>query len=144
MFPKAKYIEDISFPQDSYTMLEIYPENSLPEVTRINQDGQEVIIFTSDVYNLFNQERFAGVAQNIVDSIRSNIIASGSQYQSILDHLSDEELMSAVKPRSLQSPSELMAYSKQVMAYLDSRFASVSESKDLTSTEPSTSEPPAS
>lgn len=130
MFPKAKYIEDVSFPQDSYTMLEIYPENSLPEVTRINQDGQEVIIFTSDVYNLFNQERFAGVAQNIVDSIRSNIIASGSQYQSILDGLSDEELISAVKPRSLQSPSELMEYSKKVMTYLDSRILSMSETSE--------------
>lgn len=127
MFPKAKNIEDLSFPQDSYTMLEIYPENSLPEVTRINADGKEVIIYTSDVYNLFNQERFAGVAQNIVDSIRSNILASGSQYQSILDGLSDEELMSAIKPRSLQSPSELMDYSKKVMAYLDSRIASMSE-----------------
>lgn len=123
MFPKAEYIEDFSFPQDSYSMLEIYPENSLPEVTRINSDGKEVIIFTSDVYNLFNQERFAGVAQNIVDSIRSNIIASGSQYQSILDGLSDEELMTAVKPRSLQSPSELMEYSKKVMSYLDSRIS---------------------
>lgn len=128
MFPKAKFIEDVSFPQDSYTMLEIYPENSLPEVTRINQDGQEVLIHTSDVYNLFNQERFAGVAQNIVDSIRSNIIASGSHYQSILDGLSDEELMSAVKPRSLQSPSELMEYSKKVMAYLDTRLSPSPES----------------
>lgn len=140
MFPKAKYIEDVSFPQDSYTMLEIYPENSLPEVTRINEDGQEVIIHTSDVYNLSNQERFAGVAQNIVDSIRSNIIASGSQYQSILDGLSDEELMSAVKPRSLQSPSELMEYSKRVMNYLDSRLASQPESTEPPSTESSTSE----
>ena len=85
-----------------------------------------MIIYTSDVYNLFNQERFAGVAQNIVDSIRSNILASGSQYQTILDGLSDEELMSAVKPRSLQSPSELMEYSKKVMSYLDSRITSMS------------------
>ncbi len=137
MFPKAENIKDLSFPQDSYSMLEIYPENSLPEVTRINSDGQEVFVFTSDVYNLFNQERFAGVAQNIVDSIRSNIIASGSQYQSILDGLSDEELMSAVKPRSLQSPSELMEYSKRVMNYLDTRLASSSEPTEPSPTEPS-------
>ncbi len=141
MFPKAENIKDLSFPQDSYSMLEIYPENSLPEVTRINSDGQEVIILTSDVYNLFNQERFAGVAQNIVDSIRSNIIASGSQYQSVLDGLSDEELMSAVKPRSLQSPSELMEYSKRVMNYLDSRLASQSEPTEPSKPEPSPSEP---
>ena len=128
MFPKAVSIKDLSFPQDSYSMLEIYPENSLPEVTRINEDGKEVIIYTSDVYNLFNQERFAGVAQNIVDSIRSNILAGGSQYQSILDGLSDQELMSAIKPRSLQSPSELMEYSKRVMNYLDLRLKQTQES----------------
>lgn len=121
-------------------MLKIYPENSLPEVTRINSDGKEVIIYTSDVYNLFNQERFAGVAQNIVDSIRSNILARGSKYQSILDGLSDEELMSAIKPRSLQSPSELMEYSKKVMAYLDSRLDSMSESHETTEQESSISD----
>lgn len=141
MFPKAVNVKDLSFPQDSYSMLEIYPENSLPEVTRINSDGKEVIIFTSDVYNLFNQERFAGVAQNIVDSIRSNILASGSQYQQILDGLSDDELMSAIKPRSLQSPSELMEYSKKVMSYLDSRMASLSEPSEPSDQEPSSTDP---
>lgn len=122
MFPQYKYIEFTLEPAYCESPVEHYPEYSLPDVTRIDKDGNEIVIFTSDVYNLFNQERFAGVAQNIVDSIRSNILASGSQYQSILDGLSDEELMAAIKPRSLQSPSELMEYSKRVMSYLDSRL----------------------
>lgn len=121
MFPQYKNIEFTLEPAYCESPVVHYPEYSLPDVTRIDKDGNEIVIFTSDVYNLFNQERFAGVAQNIVDSIRSNILASGSQYQSILDGLSDEELMAAIKPRSLQSPSELMEYSKRVMAYLDSR-----------------------
>ena len=120
MFPQYKKIEFTLEPAYCESPVEHYPEYSLPEVTRIDKDGNEIVIFTSDVYNLFNQERFAGVAQNIVDSIRSNILASGSQYQSILDGLSDDELMAAIKPRSLQSPSELMEYSKRVMTYLDS------------------------
>lgn len=123
MFPSFKEVDHVAMPIAGYSQLESYPEYSLPPVTRINRDGKEEIIYTSDVYNLFNQERFAGVAQNIVDSIRSNILAAGSQYQSILDNLSDEELFAAVKPRSIQSPAELMAYSKSVMAYLDSRLS---------------------
>lgn len=122
MFPKYSKIEYTLEPAYCESPVEQYPEYSLPAVTRIDKEGREVTIFTSEVYDLFNQQRFAGVAQNIVDSIRSNILASGSQYQSILDGLSDEELMAAIKPRSLQSPSELMEYSKRVMAYLDSRF----------------------
>lgn len=123
MFPKFDKIEYTLEPAFCESPVVIYPEYSLPEVTRIDKDGNEIVIFTGEVYNLFNQERFAGVAQNIVDSIRSNILASGSQYQSILDGLSDDELMAAIKPRSLQSPSELMEYSKRVMAYLDSRLS---------------------
>lgn len=139
MFKVPNPIESVAFMVAGISRLEQYPEYNLPNVTRINQDGKEEIIFTSDVYNLFNQERFAGIAQNIVDSIRSNILASGSQYQSVLDGLSDEELMSAIKPRSLQSPSELMDYSKRVMAYLDSRMNENSEPP--TENEPSITEP---
>lgn len=140
MFPIPKPIESAAFMVAGISCLEQYPEYNLPNVTRINQDGQEEIIFTSDVYNLFNQDRFAGIAQNIVDSIRSNILASGSQYQSVLDGLSDEELMSAIKPRSLQTPSELMDYSKRVMSYLDSRMNENPEPQ--TENEPSIVEPP--
>lgn len=139
MFNVPKPIESAAFMVAGISRLEQYPEYNLPNVTRINQDGKEEIIFTSDVYNLFNQERFAGVAQNIVDSIRSNILASGSQYQSILDGLSDEELMSAIKPRSLQSPSELMEYSKRVMSYIDS-LQTVNKEAQIEN-EPSTNEP---
>ena len=127
MFTCRYKIENQVLPNPQYSVLDSYPEYSLPPVTYIASDGKEYEIVTGDVYNLFNQKRFEGVAQNIIDSIRSNIIAGGSQYQSVLDGLSDDELIRAIKPRSLQSPSELMEYSKRVMDYLDSRLSSQTE-----------------
>lgn len=134
MFPRYKKLDMEVVPSYTDSPLEMYPEYTLPNVTRIDSKGNEITVYTGDIYNLFNQKRFAGVAQNIIDSIRSNILATGSQYQSVLDGLSDDELFAAVKPRSIQSPSELMDYSKRVMSYLDARLSQITLKEDETST----------
>lgn len=100
-----------------------YPEYNLPALEVPNLDNPETtsIVSVNEIYDLFNAQRLGGFDADIVESIRSNILAS-SPYADAISQLSDDEIMESIKPRNLQSPSQLMAWSKYIQAVIEERI----------------------
>lgn len=105
-----------------------YPEYNLPplEVPNISDPTTTSVVFVNEIFDLFNAQRLSGFDNDIVESIRSNIMAS-SPYADVVSNLSDEEIMESIKPRNLQSPSQLMAWSKYIQGLIEERLAIKSE-----------------
>ena len=85
-----------------------YPEYNLPnlEVPNLNDPTTTSVVAVNDIYDLFNSQRLSGFDNDIVESIRSNILAS-SPFSDAISKLSDSEILESIKPRNLQSPSQL-------------------------------------
>lgn len=123
-----------------------YPEYNLPslEVPNLNDPTTTSVVCVNEIYDLFNAQRLSGFDNDIVDSIRSNILAS-SPFSDAISKLSDTEILESIKPRNLQSPSQLVAWSKYIQTVIEDRLNDVSlatskvdEDSDA-STEPSSS-----
>ncbi len=104
-----------------------YPEYNLPplEVPNVDDVSSTTIVYVNDIYDLFNSQRLSGFDNDIVESIRSNILSS-SQFSDAISKLSDDEIMESIKPRNLQSPSQLVAWSKYIQAVIEDRLSDVS------------------
>lgn len=109
--------------------IEQYPEYQVPplQIPCINDEKELVTIRTSEIYDLFNIERLGGMSADIVASIRSNIL-QGSQFANAISKCSDEEIMETIKPRNLQSPSQLVLWSKHLQYLLEERLKQNNES----------------
>lgn len=100
-----------------------YPEYNLPPLEVPNLDNPETtsIVSVNDIYDLFNAQRLGGFDNDIIQSIRSNILSS-SPFADAISQLSDDEIMESIKPRNLQSPSQLMAWSKYIQTIIEERI----------------------
>lgn len=116
-----------------------YPEYNLPplEVVNIDDNTKTSKVIVNEIYDLFNAQRLSGFDNDIVDSIRSNILQS-SQFSEAISKLSDDEIIESIKPRNIQSPSQLVAWSKYIQGIIEDRLQSVvnSSSDPQVSTEP--------
>ena len=56
---------------------------------------------------------------------------SASQIQQIMDRMSDDDLLSTVRSRYVQSPSEIIAWSKELSAYADNLESQAQELIDV-------------
>lgn len=82
----------------------------------VSGDNGVITRFTSDIYLLFNQERLSHLGKDTVDSWLESIrLNSNSAYNQIKQNISDDDLISLVKSKYIQSPSELMAWSNYLM-----------------------------
>ena len=52
---------------------------------------------------------------------------ASSPYADAVSKLSDEEIMESIKPRNLQSPSQLMAWSKYIQSIIEDRISNETE-----------------
>lgn len=116
-----------------------YPEYNLPplEVVNIDDNTKTSKVIVNEIYDLFNAQRLSGFDNDIVDSVRSNILQS-SQFSEAISKLSDDEIIESIKPRNIQSPSQLVAWSKYIQSIIEDRLQSVvnSSSEPQVSTEP--------
>lgn len=103
--------------------IETYPEYNVPPLLLPCIDDPKVLvtIHTSELYDLFNVERLGGMSPDVIASIRSNIL-QGSQFASAISKCSDEEIMETIKPRNIQSPSQLVLWSKHLQYLLEERL----------------------
>lgn len=86
-----------------------------------NGDGSISHRLTSDIYMLFNQQRLDRMSrENLLNHFQSMAEMEPS-FKSLKSRLSDDDLISIVKSRYIQSPSELLSYSR----YLNSCAADV-------------------
>lgn len=119
---------ELEFHVSNSVPLSEYPEYNLPplEVPNVSDPSTTSEVYVNEIFDLFNAQRLSGFDQDIVDSIRSNIIAS-SPFADAVSKLSDDEIMESIKPRNLQSPSQLMAWSKYIQSIIEERLTSQTE-----------------
>ncbi len=91
----------------------------------IEVDGKSSIRLTSDIYMLFNQQRLDRMSRESLLSYFDSIQVREPRFTEIRSKLGDEQLMSFVKSRFIQSPSELMAWSQYLMSSSDDAVAAL-------------------
>lgn len=111
----------------------------LPPLEIASCDGGIIHVPMDDIYTLFNQQRLSNLSPQLLDLFNSELSNSGpSSLNTMRSRMSDDQLLTMIKPRNIQSMSELMAWSDHLMRtdddykeYLKSRSKkSESDSKD--------------
>lgn len=92
-------------------------------VEKLEVNGVETIILTSDIYMLFNQQRLDRMSKDRLLSYFENLSVKEPKMCELRSKLSDEQLCSFVKSRFIQSPSELMSWSQYLMSSQDEMIA---------------------
>lgn len=87
--------------------------------------GKPSVRLTSDIYMLFNQQRLDKMSCESLLSYFDSIQVREPRFTEIRSKLGDEQLMSFVKSRFIQSPSELMAWSQYLMSSSDDAVAAL-------------------
>lgn len=75
--------------------------------------------YTSDIRLIIHTKDLASRAGLAVASKFGHGTQSASQIQQIMDRMSDDDLLSTVRSRYVQSPSEIIAWSKQLSSYAE-------------------------
>lgn len=122
--------DNLNFKVQTSVKLADYPEYNLPslEVPNLSDPTTTSKVAVNEIYDLFNAQRLSGFDNDIVESIRSNILAS-SPFTDAISKLSDDEILDSIKPRNIQSPSQLIMWSKYIQSAIEDRLqiANVSE-----------------
>ncbi len=110
----------------------VYPEYNLPalEVPNLADPLTTSQVAVSEIYDLFNATRLGGMESDIVESIRSNILAS-SPFSDAISKLSDDEILESIKPRNIQSPSQLVSWSKYLQAVITDKIESAKSDSSI-------------
>lgn len=82
-------------------------------------DTQESVRITSDIYMLFNQQRLDRMTREAVINHFNDMVIKDSSLQNLRDKMTDDQLISIVKSRYMQAPSELLAWSRWLNAQAD-------------------------
>lgn len=88
-------------------------------------DAKESIRVTSDIYMLFNQQRLDKMTLQQLAAHFNSMVARDSSFSALKSKLSDEQLASIVKSRYIQTPSELLAYSKYLNSLGDEQIQAI-------------------
>lgn len=113
----------------------VAPEFDSTEQLRVEIDDTDAtrpVRYTSDVRLLLHNKDLASRAGLTVASKFGQSKQPSSQIQQIMDTMSDEDLLSVVRSRYIQSPSEILAWSKELSAYAENLE---SQAKSLIETE---------
>lgn len=134
--------ENMSFKVQSAVEVAEYPEYNLPplEVPNLNDPTTTSKVAVNEIYDLFNAQRLSGFDNDIVESIRSNILAS-SPFTDAISKLTDDEILESIKPRNIQSPSQLLMWSKYIQSAIENRLQIANDSVEIPSGSAAASEP---
>ncbi len=94
----------------------------LREELRVEIDDSDEtcpVRYTSDVRLILHTKDLASRAGLAVASKFGQSKQSASQIQQIMDKMSDDDLLATVRSRYIQSPSEIIAWSKDLSAYAE-------------------------
>lgn len=100
----------------------IAPEFDCTEELRVEIDDTDEtrpVRYTSDVRLILHTKDLVSRAGLSVASKFGQSKQSASQIQQIMDKMSDDDLLATVRSRYVQSPSELIAWSKGLSAYAE-------------------------
>lgn len=100
----------------------IAPEFDCTEELRVEVDDTDEtrpVRYTSDVRLILHTKDLASRAGLAIASKFGQNSQPPSQIQQIMDKMSDDDLLSTVRSRHVQSPSEIIAWSKELSAYAE-------------------------
>lgn len=100
----------------------VAPEFDSTEELRVEideTDESRPVRYTSDVRLILHTKDLASRAGMTVASKFGQNRDSASQIQQIMDTMSDDDLLSTVRSRHIQSPSEIIAWSKELAAHAE-------------------------
>lgn len=100
----------------------VAPEFDSTEQLRVeidDTDESRPVRYTSDIRLLLHTKDLASRAGLAIASKFGQSKAAPSHIQQIMDTMSDNDLLSTVRSRHVQSPSEIIAWSKQLSAYAE-------------------------
>ena len=109
----------------------VAPQFDSTEELRVEIDDSDEtrpVRYTSDVRLILHTKDLASRAGLAVASKFGQSRQSASQIQQIMDRMSDDDLLATVRSRYVQSPSEIIAWSKELSAYAENLE---SQAKDL-------------
>lgn len=108
----------------------VAPEFDSTEELRVEiYDNEEFcpVRYTSDIRLLLHTKDLASRAGLAIASKFGQGSRSASQIQQIMDGMSDDDLLTTVRSRHIQSPSEIIAWSKELSAYAENLEARAQE-----------------
>lgn len=100
----------------------VAPEFDCTEELRVeidDTDESRPVRYTSDVRLILHTKDLASRAGLTIASKFGQSKQSSSQIQQIMDKMSDDDLLATVRSRHVQSPSEIIAWSKELSAYAE-------------------------
>jgi molybdenum-dependent DNA-binding transcriptional regulator ModE len=100
----------------------VAPEFDCTEELRVeidDTDESRPVRYTSDIRLILHAKDLASRAGLTVASKFGQSKQSASQIQQIMDKMSDDDLLATVRSRHVQSPSEIIAWSKELLFYAE-------------------------
>lgn len=100
----------------------VAPEFDCTEELRVEVDDTDEtrpVRYTSDVRLILHTKDLASRAGLAIASKFGQSRQSPSQIQQIMDTMSDDDILATVRSRHVQSPSEIVAWSKELSAYAE-------------------------
>lgn len=100
----------------------VAPEFDSTEQLRVEIDDTDKtrpVRYTSDIRLILHTRDLASRAGIAVASKFGQSTQPTSQIQQVMDKMSDDDLLSTVRSRHIQSPSEIIAWSKELSAYAE-------------------------
>ena len=100
----------------------VAPEFDCTEELRVEVDDTDEtrpVRYTSDIRLILHTKDLASRAGLAIASKFGQSKQSASQIQQIMDKMSDDDLLSTVRSRHIQAPSEIIAWSKELSAYAE-------------------------
>lgn len=92
-------------------------------------DGAEIVYTPNDISLLVNQSKFASFNPEIVKSIVSEYSRSSQPLSQLMSGRSDEDIISSVKSRYIQSHCDMADYVHQVHAAISSEVDSINQQR---------------
>lgn len=109
-------------PNVSPDAFSVAPEFDSTEELRVEIDDTDEtrpVRYTSDVRLILHTKDLASRAGLAIASKFGQSRNSASQIQQIMDTMSDDDLLATVRSRYVQSPSEIIAWSKELAAHAE-------------------------
>lgn len=109
----------------------LYPENKLPDLVVTSEFGDCTVV-CSDLYDLFNQQRISNLGADVVRDFIARNYPTSSAISEQISKMSDSEIMESIKPRNIQSYSELMSWSKYLAMRIENGLKSLEPAPEPT------------
>ncbi len=112
----------------------VAPKFDCTEELRVEIDDTDEtrpVRYTSDIRLILHTKDLASRAGLAIASKFGQSKQSTSQIQQIMDKMTDDDLLSTVRSRHVQTPSEIIAWSKELSAYAEHLESRVQELIDV-------------